>query len=131
MHALLFGASVHLDVLQSPRPLLNNPIRLFHKVQTMRLMSEELKSTEKTLGSLDEVILAVLALGTNEFETIGKNMKEKVRSPFNSPLSSSQWLDVYGSIVHVPVHTTASRSLVNRRGGLQNIQLDSLAEVLS
>jgi hypothetical protein len=58
-------------------------------------------------------------------------MKEKVRSPFNSPLSSSQWLDVYGSIVHVPVHTTAMRSLVNRRGGLQNIQLDSLAEVLS
>ena len=130
MHALLFGASVHLDVLQSPRPLLNNPIRLFHKVQTMRLMNEELKSTEKTLGSL-EVILAVLALGTNEFETMGKNVKEKVRSPFNSPLSSSQWLDVYGSIVHVLVHTTALRSLVNRRGGLQNIQLDSLAEVLS
>jgi hypothetical protein len=131
MHALLFGASVHLDVLRSPRSSLNNPIRLFHKVQTIRLMNAELKSTTKTLRSLDEVILAVLALGTNEVETMGRNMKEEVQSPFNSPLSSSQWLDVYGSIVHVPVHTTALRSLVNRRGGLQNIQLDSLAEVLS
>jgi hypothetical protein len=131
MHALLFGASVHLDVLRSPRSSLNNPIRLFHKVQTIRLMNAELKSTTKTLRSLDEVILAVLALGTNEVETMGRNMKEEVQSPFNSPLSSSQWLDVYGSIVHVPVHTTAMRSLVSRRGGLQNIELDSLAEVLS
>jgi hypothetical protein len=97
----------------------------------MRLMKEELKCTGQTLGSLDEVILAVLALGTNEVETMGVNMKQKVRLPFNSPLSSSQWLDVYGNIVPVPVHTTAMRSLVSRQGGLQNIQLDGLAEVLS
>jgi hypothetical protein len=97
MHALLFGASVHLDVLQSPRPLLNNPIRLFHKVQTMRLMNEELKSTEKTLGSLDEVILAVLALRTNEFETIGKNMKEKVRSHSTRPFLALSGLMFMGA----------------------------------
>jgi hypothetical protein len=129
MHSLLFGAAVHLDLMRSPQSSLNNPIRLFHKVQTMQLMNEELKNAEKT--PLDGVILAVLCLGTNEVETMGNNMKEKIRSPFNPPLSSSQWLDVYGRVVHVPVHTTAMHSLVSRRGGLEKVQLDGLAEVLS
>ena len=85
-----------MDVLRSPRVSLDNPIRLFHKVQTMRLLNEELRSPEKT--PLDDVILAVLALGTNEVETMANNIQEKARSPFKSPLTSMQWLDVYGSV---------------------------------
>jgi hypothetical protein len=95
----------------------------------MRLLKEELKSLEKT--PLDDMILAILSLGTNEVEIMANNMKGKIRSPFNSPLSSTQWLDVYGGISHIPAHTTAMRSLVRRRGGLENIQLECLAEVLS
>ena len=56
----------------------------------------ELRSPKKT--PLDDVILAVLALGTNEVETMAINIQEKTRSPFNSPLTSTQWLDVYGSV---------------------------------
>jgi hypothetical protein len=128
MHAMLFGAAVHMDVLRSPRLSLDNPIRLFHKVQTMRLLKEELKSSAQT--ALDGVILAVLALGTNEVETIANHMKEKPQSPFNSPLASIQWLDIYGTITHMPQHTVPLRSLVARRGGLENIELEGLAEVL-
>jgi hypothetical protein len=80
---------------------------------------------------MDDVILAVLALGTNEVETMTKNMEYQARSPFNSPLSSAQWLDIYGSMSGVPEHVTAMRSLVGRRGGLENIELDGLAEILS
>ena len=117
-----------MDVLRSPRINLNDPVRLFHKVQTMRLLKEELR----ILGTSDpdELILAVLALGTNEVETMIDNMKPKTRSPFNSPLSSSQWLDVYGSMSHIKAHTLAMRSLVDHRGGLEKIQLEGLAEVL-
>lgn len=129
MHALLFGAAVHMDVLRSPRLSFDNPIRLHHKVQTMRLLKEELKSPEKT--PLDEVLLAVLCLAANEVETMANNMKQRIRSPFNSPLTSAQWLDVYGSITHISAHTMAMRSLVDRRGGLERIQLEGLAEVLS
>jgi hypothetical protein len=75
---------------------LDNPIRLFHKVQTMRLLKEELKSPDKI--PLDDIILAVLSLGTNEVETMMNHAKEPIYSPFNSPLASIQWLDVYGSI---------------------------------
>jgi hypothetical protein len=128
MHALLFGAAVHMDVLRSPRLSLDNPVRLFHKVQTMRLLKEELKSSGQT--DLDGVILAVLILGTNEVETIANNIKEKPQSPFNSPLASTQWLDVYGRVTPMPQHTVALRSLVARRGGLENVELEGLAEVL-
>jgi hypothetical protein len=129
MHALLFGAAVHMDVLRRPRINLDNPIRLYHKVQTMKLLKEELRSPEKM--PLDEVILSVLALGTNEIETMVNNTRYQARSPFNSPLSSAQWLDVYGSMSSVPAHAIAMRSLVARRGGLENIKLHGLAEVLS
>jgi hypothetical protein len=95
----------------------------------MRLIKEELKSPEKT--PLDEVLLAVLCLAANEIETVENHMKKKIRSPFNSPLTSAQWLDVYGSITHIPAHTIAMRSLVSRRGGLERIELEGLAEVLS
>ncbi len=129
MHALAFGATVHRDVLRSPRLSLDNPIRLFHKLETMRLLKEELKNPEK--APLDDIILAMLALSTNEVETVTNNIKEKVRSPFNSPLVSIQWLDVYGSISHVKEHTLAMRSVVARRGGIESVELHGLPEILS
>lgn len=75
---------MNTDVIRGPHLLDNNPVRLHHKVQTMKLMKEELKSGSKT--SLDEVILAVLTLGSNEVETVAK-VAETTKSPFNSPLS--------------------------------------------
>ncbi|PMD48019.1 hypothetical protein L207DRAFT_505123, partial [Hyaloscypha variabilis F] len=129
MHALLFGAAVHMDVLRRPRINLDNPIRLYHKVQTMRLLEAELRSPEKM--PMDDVILAVLALGTNEVETMVNNARYQARSPFNSPMSSAQWLDVYGSMTSVPAHVFAMRSLVRRRGGLEKIELHGLAAILS
>lgn len=129
MHALLFGAAVHMDVLRRPRINIDNPIRLYHKVQTMKLLKEELQKPVKVPP--DDVILAVLALGTNELETMGNNIKYQARSPFNSPLCSAQWLDVYGSMSSVPTHSVAMRSLVGRRGGLKNIELHGLADILS
>lgn len=129
MHALLFGAAVHLDVLRRPRINLDNPIRLYHKVQTMRLLEAELRRPDKM--PLDDVILAVLALGTNEVETMVNNARYQARSPFNSPMSSAQWLDVYGSMNSVPAHVFAMRSLVRRRGGLEKIELHGLAAILS
>ncbi|KUJ19512.1 uncharacterized protein LY89DRAFT_780437 [Mollisia scopiformis] len=130
MHAMLFGAQVHLDVLRSPRLSLDNPVRLYHKVQTVRLLKDELKHPENI--PIDDIILAILTLSANEVETVANNaVEDKVRSPFNSPLANTQWLDVYGSITHLAAHTTAMRTLVARRGGLEKIELEGLAEVLS
>lgn len=109
---------------------IDNPIRLYHKIQTMRLVQEELKNVNKMCS--DDLILAILALSTNEIETCANNIKEKkIQSPFNSPLSSIQWLDVYGSISHIHTHVLALRSLVDLQGGLEKIKLAGLAEVVA
>jgi hypothetical protein len=126
---MLFAAQVHRDVLRGPQMNINNPIRLYHKIQTMRLLKEELEDPEKSC--LDDVILVVLALSANEIETVANNIKEKIQSPFHSPLTSVQWLDVYGSISHIKAHVLALRGLVDQKGGLESIKLEGLAEVLA
>ncbi|KAH8812298.1 hypothetical protein F5884DRAFT_307200 [Xylogone sp. PMI_703] len=129
MHAMLFGAAVHRDVLRSPKVSLNNPVRLFHKVQTMKLLKEELKKSNNQ--SIDDLLLSVLTLGCNEVELVANVRGAALRSPFNSPMTSTQWLDVYGSISHIPAHTTAMRSLVEKKGGLEKVELNGLAEVIA
>jgi hypothetical protein len=128
MHVMLFGGAVHLDVLRGRRVDLNNRVRLFHKVQTMRLLKEELQNPD--MSDPDELILTILILAANEVENIADKMKPKARSPFNSPLSSLQWLDVYGSMSLIKAHVLAMRSLVDRMGGLEMIRLEGLAELL-
>lgn len=128
MHALLFGGAVHQDVLRSPRSSIDNPIRLYHKGQTVKLLKESLR--KPTEASMDDLILAVLSLSTNEVETFVANM-HKLPSPFSSPLTSVQWLDVYGRMSSIETHTVAMRYLVTCRGGLEKVEMDGLAEVLS
>jgi hypothetical protein len=94
----------------------------------MRLLKEKLNNPD--ISDPDELILAVLILAANEVENLVDNTKPKARSPFNSPLSSLQWLDVYGSMPLIRAHILAVRSLVDRQGGLEKIQLEDLAEVL-
>jgi len=108
---------------------IDNPVRLYHKIQTMRLLQEELNKPSNIC--YDEVILAILALLANEVETIANNIKEnKIQSPFNSPLTSLQWLNIYGSISHIEAHVLALRTIVDQQGGLENIKLEGLAEVV-
>lgn len=129
MHALAFGSIVHKEVLRSPRIDLNNPVRLFHKVQTMQILKEELKTPQR--APLDAIVLAILALSTNEIETVANNIREKPRAPFISPLSSVQWLDVYGSVSHVKEHTQGLRTVVACCGGIEQLKLQGLAEIVS
>jgi hypothetical protein len=128
MHAMLFGASVHLDVLRGQGAVVHNSKRLFHKLQTIRLLGAQLRELPR--DGLDEIILSILALGTNEIETISNNRSGYQRSPFQSPLTEAQWLSVYGNMSQVKAHTVAVRSLVNVRGGLEKIELEGLAETL-
>lgn len=128
MHAMLFGASVHLDVLRGQGGAVHNPKRLFHKLQTIRLLGAQLQELPR--DGLDEIILSILALGTNEIETISNSRRAYQRSPFQSPLTDAQWLSVYGNMSQVEAHVVALRSLVNARGGIEEIELEGLAETL-
>lgn len=52
------------------------------------------------------------------------------KSPFQSPLRSLQWLNVYGSVNFVGTHIKAIRDMVALRGGLGRLELFGLAETL-
>ena len=125
----LFPSS--LDVLRFPTINLDNPVRLHHKVQILNLLRAELDHPPEAQAPLENLIFAVLCLTSNEIETTILNTQSPITSPFNPPLISLQWLDVYGKIIHIQEHTIALRDLVVRRGGLEAIELDGLAEVLS
>lgn len=118
---------MHRDVLRNHRLSMNDPVQLFHKVETIRLIKEALKTPEKVI--IDDLILACLTLSANEVETMVSSAKKSVY-PFVSPLPSLQWLNVYGRMSPIFSHTTAMRTLVACRGGLEKIELDGLPEVL-
>lgn len=74
----------------------------------------------------DEVILTILVLSSHELMSV----TEEKRKPFNSPLKTTQWLNVYGNIEYVPEHMKAVMDLVNLRGGIEEIKLRGLAETI-
>jgi hypothetical protein len=126
---MLFGGVVHLDFLKTPQMSIDNPIRLHHKVQTIQLLQDELKNPGKT--PLDDIIMTALALAVNEVETVANGINQKIWSPFNPPLSHVQWINIYGSMFYVTSHEKAIVNLVTRRGGLEKIEVEGLAEILS
>jgi hypothetical protein len=77
----------------------------------------------------DEMILCVLCMATNKLEN--PLWEDITDSPFNAPLRSLQWLDVYGRLSPHPVHQAGLRQLVSLRGGLEKLGLPGLATVIS
>lgn len=77
----------------------------------------------------DAIILCVLCMANNKNEPpIGP---DNLESPFQSPLRSLQWLDVYGRLKPHPVHQIGLVQLVQLKGGLDKIKLPGLAGVIA
>ncbi|KAE9379930.1 hypothetical protein N431DRAFT_394352 [Stipitochalara longipes BDJ] len=123
-YALAFVASVHRDCMFSSTPLPNSPQALSYKLLVIQKLKEYISKGSKTCR--DEVILTILALAHHEV----LNVTEEKRKPFNTPLKTLQWMNVYGNIHCVPEHTKAVLDLIALRGGIDNIQLPGLAEVI-
>jgi hypothetical protein len=77
----------------------------------------------------DEFILCVLCMAMNKSDN--SSLEEITESPFNAPLRSLQWLDVYGSLSPHSVHQAGLRQLVSLRGGLEKLGLPGLATVIA
>jgi hypothetical protein len=77
----------------------------------------------------DALVLCVLCMANNKNEPpLGPDDME---SPFQSPLRSLQWLDVYGRLKPHPVHQNGLVQLVQLKGGLKKIKLPGLAGVIA
>lgn len=97
------------------------------EIMTIRLLNQAIQ--DPTRATSDAVIMSVLCLAANKSnESVWYNETE---SPFQVPLRSLQWLDVYGSLSSHPLHARGLAQLVAMRGGLQNIKLPGLAATIS
>jgi len=123
-HALVFAGSIHLDFMRYSTIYPNPPVVLSHKLIVIQQLNNILSDPKE--ASRDEVILAILILATHE----ARAESEARVKPFKSPLMSAQWLNMYGNIQYVPEHMMAVLRLIAMRGGLGNLKLHGLAEII-
>lgn len=121
-HALVFAGSVHLDFLRYGKIYPNKPLALSHKLSVIQALKQIMQNPEKA-AAIDEVILSVSVLSSHE---VLATPSESQWSPWNSPLKTLTWLDVYGNFSYVPEHSKAVMDLVVIRGGLEKIKLYGL-----
>ena len=123
-HALVYSGSNHLDYMRYSNIFPNAAKPLSHKLIVIQKLNEALSDPKQ--ATRDEVILAILILASQEVFMTKKGM----RNPFNSPLQSLGWLNVYGNFKFVPQHTKAVADIVTMRGGLETIELHGLADII-
>lgn len=123
-HALVFAGSIHLDFMRSSTIHPNSPVALSHKLAVIQKLNMILSNPKE--AQKDEVILAILILASHEARC---DSESKIQ-PFQSPLKSAQWLNVYGNIQYVPQHMTAVMELLTLRGGIETLKLHGLAETI-
>jgi hypothetical protein len=125
-HALVFAGSVHLDFLRNGTIQPNATLALSHKLSVIQALKQIMQDPTKA-ASIDEVILSVSILSSHEVMATPSAAKW---SPFNSPLKTLTWLDVYGNIAYVPAHSKAVMDLVAMKGGLESIKLYGLVRTI-
>jgi hypothetical protein len=97
------------------------------EMETTKMINKAIQDPARAVS--DAVILSVLCMATNRPDE--SVWHENVRSPFQPPLRSLQWLDIYGSLSPNLVHVNGLRQLVALRGGLESIDLPGLASMIS
>jgi hypothetical protein len=100
---------------------------VFFELKSIKMVNEAIQQPSKALS--DAVILSVGALVNNRGDEL--MWDENLRSPFQSPLQSLQWLDIYGSLLPNPVHLSGLAQMIKLRGGLEQTELPGLAPILS
>jgi len=125
LHALIYSGSNHLDYMRHSAIYPNAPKPLAHKLKVIQNLNAAL--SDPNLALSDEIILAILILASQEV-FMGKKGRQ---NPFNSPLQSLGWLNVYGNFKFVPQHTKAVGDIIVMRGGLETIKLHGLAEIVA
>lgn len=126
-HAVIFATTFHLLCLHRGREIAQRAPewRLFHKVETIKLVNEQLRTLKGAVPS-DALIMAVAILsihGTRD-ETV-----YPVVHPL-SPLAEAQNLHIYGDLRNDEEHVQGIILLISKKGGLDGIQLYGLADTM-
>ncbi|KIX10181.1 uncharacterized protein Z518_01262 [Rhinocladiella mackenziei CBS 650.93] len=130
LHALAYAMlRTILLVRKDPGP---ERILLFHHyAECLRNLKQEIKNLEDGTRALptDHLIIGIAALAAHAEPSGGKYLASGSEIPL-SPLANTQNLNVYGSARAEPEHLQALYLLVSAKGGLENIALNGLSDVL-
>jgi hypothetical protein len=133
--ALLFGSFSHRKalLLNRRRETYNSDdrrlIALCEICETESITNINRAIQDPVLATSDAVILSILCMATNKST---KSMPQyAMASPFQAPLRSLQWLDVYGRLLPNPVHQAGMNQIISLKGGLDKIKLPGLAAMIS
>jgi hypothetical protein len=100
---------------------------MFLELESIKMVNEAIQNPSRALS--DAVITSVAILINSRGDEI--MLDENLRSPFQSPLRSLQWLDMYGSLLSNPVHVSGLAQLIKLRGGLEHIKLPGISSIVS
>lgn len=123
-NAILVACSIERDFLRHSKLHLESPYVLSKKLLVIQKLNEFISDPKNALR--DEVLLTILVLASHD----ALEAKEEERKPFNSPMKTMQWLNIYGNCTYTPTHMKALYDLVNMRGGLEVIKLPCMAEMI-
>jgi hypothetical protein len=102
-------------------------MRDFCEMESIKMINKAIQDSYRS--TCDAVILSVLSMANNVADD--PVYREVKRSPFQAPLLSLQWLDVYGRVSANPVHQVGLIRLITMRGGLHSLKLKGLAAIIS
>ena len=75
----------------------------------------------------DEIICTVMVLACSGADLTKPRVKSSL---FNPPLTSLQWLEVYATVNMSEMHFIGLKRLVELRGGLANLEMGFLADII-
>lgn len=97
------------------------------ELESIKRVQESIQDPSQAVS--DATILSVGCLANNRGDE--SVWDENLRSPFQPPLRSLQWLDLYGSLSPNLFHLAGLAQLVKLRDGLESTGLPGLAPILS
>jgi hypothetical protein len=109
-------------------PTRNYDLLFSYKTKAISLINEELHKIDVDIS--DALLVSILILATHGPRTTNPGKGSPRLHPV-SPLAETQNFDFYGSLRFDGFHMDALRLLIARRGGLQTLELYSLAETIA
>ncbi|KAK5695012.1 hypothetical protein LTR17_024696 [Elasticomyces elasticus] len=127
-HAFHFACAVHSDLLHDQVSKSGSRQAIAHKTAAIGLLKHNLEHLDRN-DTLDAAVLTVLALASNELDPL--RLHSLAQLPFAPHMPTASWVSVYGRLETVKTHSNALSLLVNSVGGLSNLTLPGLANMIA
>jgi hypothetical protein len=104
----------------------DDPVLVFCELESIKRVQEAIQDPSHARS--DALILSVGSLVNNR---VNHELMWDETSPFQPPLRSLQWLNIYGTLTPDPIHLRGLVKLIKLRDGLERTGLPGLASILS